>query len=189
MKAIIGLGNPGAEFTFTRHNVGYDVIKKISKCIGMPINKIKGNSLIGSGRFCGEKVILVLPLSYMNLIGSSVKEFFSNFDIKRDEVLFVLDDINLKIGNIRIREKGSDGGHNGLKSIIFSLKTTNFARLRIGIGPKPLARTLSDYVLKPFKKSERKIVDSSIDIAVEAVMVWLRGGINAAMNKFNKVNA
>lgn len=187
MKVLIGLGNPGKEFIHTRHNAGYGVINKFSEKFEIPVDKVKENCLFGSGKIEGRKIVIAMPLTYMNLVGGSVKALLSRLEVKPEDVLIALDDVSIDLGRIRIREKGSAGGHNGLKSVIETLRTENFPRLRIGIGPKPLKKDLSEFVLENFKKSELKSFNDTLLLAVDACEFWLKDGIVAAMNEFNTV--
>lgn len=185
MKILIGLGNPGKEFTSTRHNVGFEFIKNFSRQHEIVIDRERFNCLLGKGRIEKEEIILVFPFTFMNLTGSAVKLLSSKFEVKPKNILVISDDINLNLGVIRIREGGSAGGHNGLKSIITSLNSQDFPRLRIGIGPKPPKKDLSDFVLENFKKSEIKIIDECLNMAVMAAYSWITEGTEEAMRKFN----
>lgn len=187
MKALIGLGNPGKEFTNTRHNAGFEAIKRISHRLKIPITKIKENCMIGVKEIGIEKVLLAMPLKYMNLTGACVAGILNKFDINPPDALIIVDDVSLELGKIRLREKGSAGGHNGLKSVIYHLNSEDFPRLRIGIGPKPPDRDLSDYVLENFKKSELKTYESALEFAANAAEIWVKEGIRHSMNRFNKV--
>ena len=188
MKVIIGLGNPGKRYIHSRHNLGFLVIDRISKNKDIPVNKKRYCSLVGEGKLEGSDVLLIKPQTYMNHSGEAVKLLFSkeSFDLK--DLLVICDDINLPEGSIRLRPSGSAGGHKGLKSIIDCLKTKDFPRLRIGIGKglKEEDQDLSSYVLKSLDSIEIETLKESIDLAESACYLWIRQGIEACMNRFNK---
>ncbi len=181
---ICGLGNPGKEYLFTRHNLGFLVLDSLAKDFN---EKFENYQFYESAiiSFENKKVYLLKPLTYMNYSGVGVKEFLKNIFYDLNKFLCVLDDINLPFGKIRIREKGSDGGHRGLASIIYYLETNEFPRLRIGIG-KPIGMTATDYVLSEFNNEEKEKLPEIIEIAKKAIIVFIREGIKSAMNKFNK---
>lgn len=185
MKIIVGLGNPEKKYDGTRHNIGYAVLDRIADKynISMDIKKHKG--LCGKGIIEGEKVVLVKPMTYMNLSGECVREVADYYKAGPQDILVIFDDISLEPGKIRIRAKGSAGGHNGIKSIIAHLGSEQFARIKCGIGEKPKGYDLADYVLGHFSKDELEIIDSGIQRAQEACACILTQGIDAAMNKFN----
>lgn len=190
MKLIIGLGNPGAEYKWTRHNVGFETIDKLAYDFNVNLNKNKHKAIYGESIIHGEKVILIKPLTYMNLSGECVRDFFNYYkDLQLDDIIIICDDINLPLGSIRIRKKGSDGGQNGLKNIIYQLGTDEFPRLRIGIGQKPDGYNLANYVLGKFSKDEDKDIISGITLATDALEVFIKdreNGLSNAMNLFNK---
>ena len=185
MKIIVGLGNPEKKYDGTRHNIGFAVLDRIADKynISMDIKKHKG--LCGKGIIEGEKVVLVKPMTYMNLSGECVREVADFYKADPQDILVIFDDISLEPGKIRIRAKGSAGGHNGIKSIIAHLGSEQFARIKCGIGEKPKGYDLADYVLGHFSKDELEIIDSGIQRAQEACACILTQGIDAAMNKFN----
>lgn len=185
MKIIVGLGNPEKKYDGTRHNIGFAVLDRIADKynISMDIKKHKG--LFGKGIIEGEKVVLVKPMTYMNLSGECVREVADYYKAGPQDILVIFDDISLEPGKIRIRAKGSAGGHNGIKSIIAHLGSEQFARIKCGIGEKPKGYDLADYVLGHFSKDELEIIDSGIQRAQEACACILTQGIDAAMNKFN----
>ena len=188
MKIIVGLGNPLLKYKFTRHNLGFMALDRIAEENGIEIKKRKFNSIVGEGSVSGREVVLAKPITYMNRSGESVARFIEWYKIPLTELMVICDDINLKVGTIRIRRKGSFGGHRGMESIIDSLGTELFPRTRIGISPsnaESLNRDLSSYVLKPFTKKEEGIIHSVIDKACEACLLWINEGIDAAMNRFN----
>ncbi len=186
MKIIVGLGNPTDEYTGTRHNIGFSALDYIADRAGIKVHDKKFKALCGSGVIAGQKVILVKPQTYMNLSGEAVIEVVNYYKCSVDDVLIIYDDICLEPGFIRIREKGSAGGHNGIKNIIKHLGTENFSRIRIGVGEKPKDWDLADYVLGHFSTEETKIIRNTFDEVFEAVELYLQGNLQAAMNLFNK---
>ena len=186
MFIIAGLGNPGKDYKNTRHNIGFDVIDVIAEKHNISVIEKKHKAIIGKGVIDGNKVILVKPQTYMNLSGESLREIIDYYKVDPTEELIVIsDDISLNPGNIRIRKKGSAGGHNGLKSIIQHLGTDAFMRIKMGVGEKPKGYDLADYVLGHFTGDERKIMDEAATSAEEAVRLMMQGDVEAAMNKFN----
>ena len=187
MFIIAGLGNPGKDYKNTRHNIGFDVIDVIAQKHNISVIEKKHKAIIGKGVIDGYKVILVKPQTYMNLSGESLREIIDYYKVDPTEELIVIsDDISLNPGNIRIRKKGSAGGHNGLKSIIQHLGTDGSMRVKMGVGEKPKGYDLADYVLGHFTEDERKIMDEAAKSAEEAVRLMMQGDADAAMNKFNK---
>ena len=186
MFIIAGLGNPGREYENTRHNIGFHVIDEIAKKYQITMLERKHKAIVGKGYIDGEKVVLVKPLTYMNLSGESIREFINYYKMDPEtELIVIYDDIDLEPGQIRIRKKGSAGGHNGMKSIISQIGTQNFYRIKVGVGAKPAGWDLADYVLGRFSTKEREEVDRAIEEAADAVEVILTEGIDAAMNKYN----
>ncbi|MBP3620771.1 MAG: aminoacyl-tRNA hydrolase [Lachnospiraceae bacterium] len=185
MKIIVGLGNPTREYEGTRHNVGFSVIYAISDKYNIKVDTKKHKALIGKGIIEGEKVILAMPQTYMNLSGESVRELIDYYKCDNEDVIVIYDDISLDVGKLRIRAKGSAGGHNGIKSIISHLGTQEFPRIKVGVGEKPARMDLADYVLGRFSKEEQPLIRESADKASDAVALMLREDISAAMNKFN----
>ncbi len=190
MKLIIGLGNPGNEYKWTRHNVGFEAIDKLAYDFNINVNKNKFKAIYGEGIIHGEKVLLIKPLTYMNLSGECVRDFLNFYkDIELSDILVICDDINLPLGSIRIRKKGSDGGQNGLKNIIYQLGSDSFPRLRIGIGQKPPHFTLANFVLSKFNKYEEEDIVKGITNATDAIEIFIKdkeNGLSNAMNLFNK---
>ncbi len=187
MFIIAGLGNPTNEYVGTRHNVGFDVIDAIAEKYNIAVTERKNRAFCGKGIIEGQKVILVKPQTYMNLSGESIRGVMDYYKVDAEtELLVIFDDISLDNGQIRIRKKGSAGGHNGVKSIIAHLGTTVFQRIKIGVGEKPKGYELSDYVLGHFTKAEKELMQEGYQKAIEAVEFILRGEIDAAMNQFNK---
>ncbi len=187
MFIIAGLGNPGKDYKNTRHNIGFDVIDVIAEKHNISVIEKKHKAIIGKGVIDGYKVILVKPQTYMNLSGESLREIIDYYKVDPTEELIVIsDDISLNPGNIRIRKKGSAGGHNGLKSIIQHLGTDAFQRVKMGVGEKPKGYDLADYVLGHFTGDERKVMDEAAKSAEEAIRLMMQGDTDGAMNKFNK---
>ena len=192
MFVIVGLGNPDKKYEGTRHNIGFDVIDALSRKYNIPVKEKKHKALVGTGAIEGCRVMLVKPLTYMNLSGESVGEIMNFYKLDpEEELLVIFDDISLAPGNIRIRKKGSAGGHNGIKSIISHTGTMNFKRIKIGVGEKPKDWDLADYVLGRFDASDRRKVDDAIADAMEAAKRIACDDIDGAMNDFNakKVDA
>lgn len=186
MFLIAGLGNPGREYANTRHNVGFDVIDKLAEQENIRLLEKKHKAVTGKGVIEGCKVILAKPQTYMNLSGESIRELADYYKIdEKSELIVISDDISLPPGQLRIRKKGSAGGHNGLKNIIALLGHDEFQRIRLGVGEKPEGYDLADYVLGHFDAKERKLADEAVREAADAVRVILTKGIEAAMNQFN----
>lgn len=186
MYIIAGLGNPGAKYENTRHNIGFDTIDRLADEAGISISESKHKALLGKGVIDGHRVILVKPQTYMNLSGESLREVVDYYKCDPETDLIVIsDDINLDVGRLRIRKKGSAGGHNGLKNIIAQLGTDAFVRVRMGVGEKPKDYDLADYVLGHFTSEERKVLDEACKRAAEAIRVILNEDADAAMNRFN----
>ncbi len=187
MKAIIGLGNPGRDYKWTRHNVGYEVINKLAYDNNIDMNKEKFRAVIGEGHIGFEKVIFIEPITYMNLSGESVREFVSFYKLEPKDIIVVCDDINLPVGSIRIRQKGSDGGQKGLRNIIYQLGYDNFTRVRVGVGEKPAKWDLAKYVLSKFTDEEHDDIIKGITDAGDAVAMIIKdGSTQRAMNTYNK---
>ncbi len=186
IKVIIGLGNPGSKYDNTKHNIGFDVIDYISHQYNISINKVKFKSIIGEGKIDGERVILVKPQTYMNLSGESVREIIEWYKLPVGNIIIIFDDIDLNMGKIRVRPKGSAGSHNGMKSVIYQIQDDNFPRIRIGIGRPPEGWDLADYVLSKFGADDRKIMDESVKNAAKAVEIIIKSGVDSAMNLINK---
>lgn len=187
MFIIVGLGNPTLQYEGTRHNVGFDVIDKIAAEYNISVDYRKSRAYIGKGIINGQKVILAKPQTYMNLSGESIRGLVDYYKIDEEhELIVIYDDINLGVGQLRIREKGSAGGHNGIKNIISCLGTQVFPRIRVGVGEKPARYDLADYVLGHFSKAERELMSEGYDHAVTAVRMILSGRIGDAMSEFNR---
>ena len=187
MYLIAGLGNPTRQYDHTRHNVGFDVIDALAEKYHISINEKKHKALLGKGVINGQKVILAKPQTYMNLSGESIAEIVNFYKLDPEsEMLIIFDDISLAPGNIRVRKKGSAGGHNGIKSIISSVGTSNFMRIKVGVGEKPQGWDLADHVLGRFSSGDRKLVDEAIEFAADAVEKIITDGPDAAMNEYNR---
>ena len=190
MYIIAGLGNPGKEYANTRHNIGFDVIDVIAKKAGIDVSEKKHKALIGKGVFGGQKVILAKPQTFMNLSGESIREIVDYYKVDdTTELIVISDDISLDVGQIRIRKKGSAGGHNGLKNIIKMLGHDTFTRVRMGVGEKPKNYDLADYVLGHFPSEERTAMDEAAKTAAEAIRMIITESADAAMNHFNSKKA
>ena len=190
MYLVVGLETPGKQYEATRHNMGFDTIDVLVERHKIPQGGVKFNAMYGSGFIGGEKVIFMKPLSFMNLSGGPVQEMAAYFKIDPEsELIVVYDDISLAPGQIRIRKKGSAGGHNGIKNIIANLGTDHFMRVKVGVGEKPKNWDLADYVLSPFTKDERPLVNLAIEHAAKAIEQMLNGDVDAAMNEYNRKSA
>jgi len=190
MKLVVGLGNPGAEYRKTRHNIGFEVVEELSRRHAgtSPQRRFDGEvveAFIGGGGLGGEKVLLLAPLTYMNLSGRSVGAAVDFYKLPLEDVLIVCDDLNLEPGRLRLRADGSAGGQNGLKDIFRRLGTEQVPRLRVGIGRPPGRMTATDYVLGNFTERERELFGLAVAQAADAVESWTRDGITAAMNAVN----
>lgn len=185
MKLIVGLGNPGAEYDRTRHNVGWRVLDAFASKFRIAITKHEKNALTGSGRVAGGSVMLAKPLTYMNLSGDAVRLLANVYLESTEEMIVVYDDIDLPLGRLRIRPNGSAGTHNGMRSIISSIGTENFPRLRVGIGSAEQGR-LRDYVLDEFSPEDEPIVQRAVERSVDALLLFVRGDLKRAMNQFNR---
>ncbi len=185
MKLIVGLGNPGAEYERTRHNVGWHVLDAFARKFRIDVTRHEKNALTGSGRVAGGSVMVAKPLTYMNLSGDAVKLLTNAYLESTEDLMVVYDDIDLPLGRLRIRPNGSAGTHNGMRSIISTINTEKFPRLRVGIGSAEQGR-LRDYVLDDFTAQEQPVVDRAIERAVDALLLFARGDLKRAMNQFNR---
>ncbi len=189
MYLIAGLGNPGKEYVGTRHNIGFEVADAICSKFDIKLNKEKFRAQFGDGYISGEKVIVAKPQTYMNLSGESIREIAEWYKIDTENIIIIYDDISLPLGKLRIREKGSAGGHNGIKNIIYQLQSDIFPRIKIGVGaPNHPDFDMKDYVLGKFSADETKILIKSAVAAVSAVEEIIAQGAKSAMNKFNSFN-
>jgi len=187
MIIIAGLGNPGRDYENTRHNAGFMTIDVLSKKYGIDVSEKKHKALIGKGVIEGQKVILAKPQTFMNASGESLRELTDYYkpDVET-EVIVIYDDITLDVGGLRVRKKGSAGGHNGMKSIIAHLGTEDFQRVRVGIGEKPARMDLADWVLGHFHKEDMDNLNEALEEASKAVVMLMQGEVDEAMNKYNR---
>jgi len=183
MWAILGLGNPGRKYSRTRHNIGFMVIEEIAKRYDIDL-KEKEKYRIGRGSINGHDILLIEPLLYMNMSGLAVKDLIRKFNIPLGKLVAIHDDLDMEVGKIRIRRKGSSGGHKGVESIIQNISSKDFARLKIGIG-REAGVTSEDYVLSKFRKNELSLIKSAIEKASDAIACIALDGLDKAMNRFN----
>lgn len=183
MFLIVGLGNPGREYDNTRHNIGFDAIDVIADKYNIEVSRIKFKGVYGEGFIGGEKVILLKPTTYMNLSGESIREVMNFYKLSCEDLLVIYDDVSLDVGRLRIREKGSAGGHNGIKSIIANIGTDVFSRIKIGVG-KPQG-DLVKHVLGTFTKEDRQNLNKVLDVAAMAAEIIIKEDAKEAMNKYN----
>ena len=186
MYIIVGLGNPTKEYDNTRHNIGFAAIDMLADKYGINVSEVKHKALLGKGVINGNKVILVKPMTYMNLSGEAVRAVIDYYKVDEEEELIVIyDDISLDVGQLRVRKKGSAGGHNGIKNIIAHLGHDTFQRIRIGVGEKPKGYDLADYVLGHFSKEDLATLKDGMERVDGAVNLMLQGDIGEAMNRYN----
>lgn len=181
---IVGLGNPGKKYENTKHNMGFLAIDAFAEKHDIKVNRIKYKALVGEGRVSGRKVLLVKPQTYMNLSGQSVREVVNYFDVEPENLMVIYDDVDIPMGALRIRKKGSAGTHNGMKSIIYDLQFDNFPRLRLGIGTEK-KEDMINFVLSGFTSGEKDKIKSAIDNCVCALDAWIDKGIDIAMGEYN----
>jgi PTH1 family peptidyl-tRNA hydrolase len=187
VKLIVGLGNPGIEYQFTLHNLGFLVVDRIAEQQGASIVNRRGRALTGKAQIAGIEVLLAKPETYMNLSGVSARSLVEELELEpASDLIVVYDDLDLPFGDIRVRKSGGAGGHHGMESIIGALGAQNFSRIRLGISPGRKVEDGAQYVLSPIKKSQYEAVNQALDAAAEAVKVILTEGIAAAMNRFNR---
>jgi len=185
MKLIVGLGNPGRRYRETRHNVGWEVISRLARRARIAVDEEDGFSDVGRGSIGGTRVILARPQTYVNVSGEAVRDLRRHHRLRPQDIVVVVDDLDLPLGRLRLRASGSAGGHNGLKSIIEALGTTEFPRLRVGIGRPAEGVDPADHVLTRFTSDEQAVVDAALDRAAEAIETAITEGIETAMNRFN----
>ena len=185
MYLIVGLGNPEEDYGNTRHNMGFNVINKIAEQCDIEVSQKKFKGLYGIGTIYGEKVILLKPQTYMNLSGQSIRECKDFYKINLDELIVIYDDIDINPGVIKIRKKGSAGTHNGMKSVVQEIGSTEFSRVRVGIGKPANKEDLMEHVIGYIPEEEKEILDEGTNKAKEAVIEIIKNGIDTAMNKFN----
>ena len=187
MKLIVGLGNPGMEYQFTPHNLGFLAIDRIAEQCGVRVENRHCRALTARARLTGQDVLLAKPETYMNLSGASVRELVTKYEVAIEQDLIVIyDELDLPFGSIRVRQRGSSGGHNGVENIIAALETQEFMRIRVGIAPDHAVRDGANYVLSQLKKSQYEVVDQALDTVSDAVNVILNQGVGVAMNRFNR---
>lgn len=186
MYVVVGLGNPGKEYTNTRHNIGFNTIELLAKRNDIKLNKLKFKGVYGEGTIGSEKVLLVKPQTYMNNSGITVGEIVRFYKLPIENLIVIVDDIDIEFSSIRIKKKGSSGSHNGLKSIIYHLNDDNFPRVKIGIGKKHPNEDLANFVLANFSKEETSPIEEAVLSASEAVETIIKSDINKAMNSYNK---
>ena len=186
MKLIVGLGNPGSKYDHTRHNIGFDVIDRLASQVDVLLNQQKFRADYGIWHVGGEKVLLVKPYTFMNLSGEALLPLMSYYNISPDEIIVVYDDLDLVPGKLRLRQSGSAGGHNGVKSIIALLGTQEFKRMKLGIGRPQFGRKVVDHVLQRFDTDEQPLIEQSIDTTVTALKQWAQGAtFIELMNQYN----
>ena len=185
MYLIVGLGNPENEYAHTRHNMGFDTINELAKNNNINITKTKFKALYETGIIQNEKVILLKPQTYMNLSGEAIKEARDFYNVKPEEIIVIYDDIDIEKGKIKLRKKGGPGSHNGMKSVVQELSTTDFIRIRVGIGQPEFKSDMINYVIGKVPEEEQKILQQGTKKAAEAIEEILKNGIDIAMNKFN----
>lgn len=185
MYLIVGLGNPEEDYSNTRHNMGFDVVNKIAKQYDISMNKKNFKGLYGTATIENEKVILLKPQTFMNLSGESIREAINFYKIPNNQIIIIYDDIDIEPGIIKIRKTGGAGTHNGMKSVVQNLSSTDFIRIRVGIGKPEHKGDLINYVIGSMKEEDRIVLDKSTTIAKDAIIEILKNGVDNAMNKFN----
>ena len=186
MRIIVGLGNPEGQYKGTRHNIGFEAINKLAYDHNISVTQKKHQGLIGKGNIAGSSIVLVKPQTYMNRSGECIQAVLNYYKLKPSDLIVVYDDTDIALGDIRIREQGSAGGHNGIKDIIAKLDTNVFVRVRVGIDEKPANWVLADYVLSKFHQQEHEVMIEGVTKAGDAVIKILADGTTSAMNHFNK---
>ncbi|MBU3129177.1 aminoacyl-tRNA hydrolase [Clostridium tagluense] len=187
MYLVIGLGNPGDEYKNTRHNIGFDVIDLMASKYNVSVNRVKFKGVYGEINISSQKVILLKPSTYMNLSGESVQQAAAFYKIPSENIIIIYDDISLDVGKLRIRSKGSAGGHNGIKSIISNMGSDIFPRIKIGVGQPE--KSMVSYVLGRFSKEDRILVEKTLEASIKAMETIIAKGVTEAMNEFNGFNA
>ncbi len=183
---VVGLGNPDKKYAFTRHNSGFLCVDMLAERYGFTVKKLKFKSLLGDAEIGGHRCLVLKPQTYMNLSGEAVRDAAQFYKIPPERIIVLFDDISLDVGKIRIRRKGTDGGHNGIKNIIYHLNSDNFPRIKIGVGKKPHPDyDLADWVLSEFKKDEEAPLKTALENASAALEYMLDGKIDEAMNRYN----
>jgi len=185
MKLIVGLGNPGSRYRGTRHNVGWEVLDRLARKHGIAIEEDTGWAEVGRGAIGPHRVALARPMTYVNASGTAVVDLKRRYRVKAADLFLIVDDLDLPLGRLRLRPKGTAGGHNGLRSVIEALGTDSFPRMRVGIGRPPGKADAADHVLARFSAEERQMLNDALDRAVEALEVAIVDGMDVAMNRFN----
>lgn len=185
MFIIVGLGNPGKKYEYTKHNMGFLTIDILAQRLGVKVNKIKFKGLYQEARIGNEKVILLKPQTYMNLSGESVREIASYYKVDPERLIVIVDDIDIEFATLKIRKKGSAGTHNGLKSIIYQLQSQDFPRIKIGVGKNKKGEDLADFILGGFSQKEGAEIEKTLEIAADAVEDIVIQGLDYSMNKYN----
>jgi len=185
LTVIAGLGNPGNKYENTRHNVGFSTIDLLSSKHGIKVNKLKHKALTGEGTIAGNRVLLVKPQTFMNLSGESIRDIAEWYKLPMENIIIIYDDVDLNVGTVRIRPKGSSGTHNGMKSVIYQMQSDEFPRIRIGIGKAPEGWDLADYVLSRFSADEAGAIRESVERAADAAASIVSDGVSTAMNLYN----
>ena len=185
MRLIIGLGNPGAKYHNTRHNLGFACVDQIAKRWGISPGERRAKAVVSRGQRAGQELVLAKPRTFMNGSGEGVSYLLDRFAVNLEDVLVIYDDMQLPLGRLRIRPSGSDGGHKGVRSIINSLRTEDFPRVRLGIGYPPDREDPVDYVLGRFSKEDSIVVDRAVETVIDVAECWLEEGIDETMNRFN----
>ena len=185
MYAIIGLGNPEKKYDKTRHNIGFDVIDELASQMGVQVNTKRHKALCGVGQIGSEKVILVKPQTYMNLSGETLIDIYKYYKVDLDNIIVIYDDIDLDVGKLRIRKKGSAGTHNGMRSIVKCLGSGDFPRVRVGVSKPMKGQDLADFVLSRFRKEEQADLEIGLEKAYKAVEAMIKENVDIAMNKYN----
>jgi PTH1 family peptidyl-tRNA hydrolase len=186
MRLIVGLGNPGPEYEWTPHNAGFLAVDQLAARAGIRVSRPESKSQVGLGTLAGEEVVLAKPQTMMNLSGVAVKMLLDRYELIPAQLVVLVDEVDLPLGSLRIRERGSAGTHNGMKSVIRSIGTDEFLRVRLGIGPEKVWGSLSDYVLTPMGRADREIAGQMIADAADAVEVILKEGVGKGMSRFNR---
>ncbi|WP_307414105.1 aminoacyl-tRNA hydrolase [Neobacillus ginsengisoli] len=186
MKLIVGLGNPGKQYEHTRHNIGFEVIDELSREFSIPLDQSKFKGLYGIGFYKGEKILLLKPLTYMNLSGESIRAAVDYYQIDLEDLVVIYDDLDLPVGKIRLRQKGSPGGHNGIKSTVAHLGTQQFNRIRIGIDRPEKGMSVPDYVLGRFRQDELMTQAEAVKKSAGACEAWLEKPFLEVMNEYNQ---
>lgn len=190
MYVIAGLGNPGKQYEYTRHNIGFITVDYLAAYYRIKVNKIKHKAVLGEGTIAGEKVLVVKPQTFMNLSGESLREIVQYYKIPNENLIVIYDDVSLDVGRIRIRPKGSDGGHNGIKSIIYQLGSDVFPRIKLGIGQPPEQWDMVDWVIGKFSDGDIAVLSKSVELVAQKVIPELiQNGTASAMNKYNGYSA